>query len=55
LNLVILPIYSWRGAAWTSLACDGLLLAVFWCANVYYCRRPQCAAAAPQKGAGFAP
>lgn len=24
-NLWIIPIYSWRGAAWTSLACDGLL------------------------------
>jgi O-antigen/teichoic acid export membrane protein len=39
LNLVILPRYSWRGAAWTSLACDGLLVVVFWCANRYYCRR----------------
>ncbi len=39
LNLVILPRYSWRGAAWTSLACDGLLVAVFWFANSYYSRR----------------
>ena len=29
-NLVILPHYSWRGAAWTSLGCDGLLVVVFW-------------------------
>ena len=29
-NLIILPRYSWRGAAWTSLGCDGLLVALFW-------------------------
>ena len=29
-NLVILPRYSWRGAAWTSLGCDGLLVVLFW-------------------------
>jgi O-antigen/teichoic acid export membrane protein len=29
-NLVILPRYSWRGAAWTSLGCDGLLVILFW-------------------------
>jgi O-antigen/teichoic acid export membrane protein len=40
-NLVILPKYSWRGAAWTSLACDGLLVAVFWFANFFYCRQPK--------------
>jgi O-antigen/teichoic acid export membrane protein len=26
LNLWIIPAYSWRGAAWSSLASDGLLL-----------------------------
>jgi O-antigen/teichoic acid export membrane protein len=30
LNAVILPRYSWRGAAWTSLGCDGLLVVLFW-------------------------
>jgi O-antigen/teichoic acid export membrane protein len=25
LNLWLIPAYSWRGAAWSSLACDGLL------------------------------
>ena len=30
LNIVILPRYSWRGAAWTSLGCDGLLVVAFW-------------------------
>jgi O-antigen/teichoic acid export membrane protein len=29
-NLLILPRYSWHGAAWTSLGCDGLLVVVFW-------------------------
>ena len=38
LNLVILPRYSWRGAAWTSLACDGLLVLAFWSASRYYRR-----------------
>ena len=37
-NLVILPRYSWRGAAWTSLGCDGLLVAGFWCAALYHRR-----------------
>jgi O-antigen/teichoic acid export membrane protein len=36
LNLVILPRYSWRGAAWTSLGCDALLLVLFWSAVTYY-------------------
>jgi O-antigen/teichoic acid export membrane protein len=38
LNLVILPTYSWRGAAWTSLGCDGSLVAMFWFTAIY-CRR----------------
>jgi O-antigen/teichoic acid export membrane protein len=36
LNLMILPRYSWRGAAWTSLGCDGLLVAAFLSAVLYY-------------------
>jgi O-antigen/teichoic acid export membrane protein len=39
LNLVILPRYSWRGAAWTSLACDGLLVLAFWSAALHYRNR----------------
>jgi O-antigen/teichoic acid export membrane protein len=39
LNLVILPRYSWRGAAWTSLACDSMLVVVFWLTAVYLFRR----------------
>ena len=38
-NLIILPRYSWRGAAWTSLGCDGLLVVAFWFTTRYYCRR----------------
>ena len=30
LNLWILPRWSWRGAAWTSIASDGLLLIAVW-------------------------
>jgi O-antigen/teichoic acid export membrane protein len=32
LNMVILPKYGWLGAAWTSLASDGLLLLSLWIA-----------------------
>lgn len=39
LNLVILPRYSWRGAAWTSLACDAALVMVFWLTASYLFRR----------------
>ena len=31
LNLWLIPVYSWKGAAWSSLACDGLLaLGLLW-------------------------
>jgi O-antigen/teichoic acid export membrane protein len=39
LNVVILPRYSWRGAAWTSLGCDGLLVVLFW--STAFCYRRQ--------------
>jgi O-antigen/teichoic acid export membrane protein len=35
-NLLVLPRYSWRGAAWTSVGCDGLLVVVFWFTAHYY-------------------
>ena len=38
LNLVILPKYGWLGAAWTSLASDGLLLLGLWLAIQYKLR-----------------
>lgn len=30
LNLWLMPTYSWRGAAWASLACDGFLAIALW-------------------------
>jgi O-antigen/teichoic acid export membrane protein len=45
LNMVILPRYSWRGAAWTSLGCDGLLVVMFWCTAIYCRRREEFGAA----------
>ncbi len=39
LNLVILPKYGWLGAAWTSLASDGLLVVLLWLAVIYNVRR----------------
>jgi O-antigen/teichoic acid export membrane protein len=38
LNLAILPKYGWLGAAWTSLASDGLLLLSLWIAIQYKLR-----------------
>ena len=35
LNLAILPRYGWLGAAWTSLASDGLLVVSLWVASRY--------------------
>jgi O-antigen/teichoic acid export membrane protein len=32
LNIWVIPAYSWRGAAWSSLASDGLLAALMWIA-----------------------
>lgn len=34
LNLWLIPSYSWRGAAWASLASDGLLVLSTWCATL---------------------
>ncbi|HXW14591.1 MAG TPA: oligosaccharide flippase family protein [Terriglobia bacterium] len=34
-NLWIIPVYGWRGAAWSSLASDGLLFLGLWSAVVY--------------------
>jgi O-antigen/teichoic acid export membrane protein len=40
-NLWIIPAYSWRGAAWSSLASDGLLAASLWCCAVFLRTRQQ--------------
>lgn len=38
LNVLILPRYGWRGAAWTSIASDALLLIILWIAIQYKLR-----------------
>jgi O-antigen/teichoic acid export membrane protein len=30
INLWLIPLYSWQGAAWSSLASDGLLMLMLW-------------------------
>jgi O-antigen/teichoic acid export membrane protein len=35
LNLWLIPIYSWRGAAWASLASDGMLMVSMWLASTW--------------------
>jgi O-antigen/teichoic acid export membrane protein len=41
INLWIIPAYSWRGAAWSSLASDGLLAVSFWCCAAILRNRDQ--------------
>ena len=48
LNLVVLPRYSWRGAVYTSLACDGALALLLWTAVWILCARQRQAAFSPQ-------
>jgi O-antigen/teichoic acid export membrane protein len=38
-NLVLIPMYGWRGAAWASLVCDSLLAIVLWVVVVRLTRR----------------
>jgi O-antigen/teichoic acid export membrane protein len=45
-NLWIIPAYSWRGAAWSSLASDGLLAMLMWVAITTLQRRQHAAVAA---------
>ncbi len=33
LNLWLIPVYSWHGAAYASIICDGSLVLFFWCAS----------------------
>jgi O-antigen/teichoic acid export membrane protein len=40
LNLWLIPAYSWRGAAWSSLASDGMLAACMWI-TVFWLARQQ--------------
>lgn len=41
INLWLIPLYSWKGAAWSSLASDGLLMLMLWSmvAILYYRQR----------------
>lgn len=39
LNLLLIPAYSWKGAAWASLASDGLLAALAWTSILYLHRK----------------
>jgi O-antigen/teichoic acid export membrane protein len=49
LNLMVLPKYGWLGAAWTSLASDGLLVAGLWLAVQRQMRMTR----QPSPGAGW--
>jgi O-antigen/teichoic acid export membrane protein len=40
INLWVIPAYGWRGAAWSSIASDGLLLLALWVAANHLARRP---------------
>lgn len=39
LNLVLIPGYAWRGAAWASIATDALLAVSIWCVVCFYMRK----------------
>jgi O-antigen/teichoic acid export membrane protein len=43
LNFWLIPAYSWRGAAWSSVACDGLLAVSLYVALRIVMRRSQLA------------
>jgi O-antigen/teichoic acid export membrane protein len=38
-NLLLIPTYSWRGAAWASVAADSLLLLLLWAAVGFFNRQ----------------
>jgi len=40
INLYLIPRYSWIGAAWSSLATDGLLAVALWLTLLWLARRP---------------
>ncbi|BAY09533.1 flippase [Calothrix sp. NIES-2098] len=39
LNFWLIPLYSWKGAAWSSLVCDGLLMIVLWAVVAFLYRK----------------
>jgi len=46
-NLWVIPAYSWRGAAWSSLASDGFLALLMWMAITALRRRQSASVTAP--------
>lgn len=40
-NLILIPLYSWKGAIASSLASDGLLMVALWAIAIFYSRRQQ--------------
>ena len=52
LNLWLIPAYSWRGAAWSSIACDATLLAGVFAAVHFLSSKKRCTEIADQKNAG---
>jgi O-antigen/teichoic acid export membrane protein len=38
-NLWLIPLYSWRGAVWSSWASDGLLMLSLWAAVAFFYRK----------------
>lgn len=45
LNLILLPRWSWRGAAWLSLVCEATLALALWLMVCLYCIRERTATA----------
>ena len=41
LNLWLIPLYSWQGAAWSSLASDGFLVVSLWTLVIFYYGKSQ--------------
>ncbi len=39
INLWLIPLYSWQGAAWASLASDGLLMMMLWILVAFFYRQ----------------
>lgn len=39
INFWVIPLYSWKGAAWSSLASDGLLVLSLWIMVVFFYRK----------------
>ncbi|MFM2311315.1 MAG: hypothetical protein RLZZ04_591 [Cyanobacteriota bacterium] len=40
LNLLLIPLYSWRGAIGATIISECLLMVILWCAVYFYARKP---------------